>query len=92
MANENGILTVTDATSGNVVSRGRLGGVFTASPIFAAGHIYFLNEGGETVVLHPGPEPEVVARNTLGERTLASPAAVDGKILIRTDQYLYCIE
>ncbi len=92
MANENGILTVTDATSGQVVSRGRLGGVFTASPIFVAGHIYFLNEGGETVVLRPGPKPEVVARNMLGGRTLASPAAVDGKILIRTDQHLYCIE
>ncbi len=92
MANENGILTVTDATSGEVLSRGRLGGVFTASPIFAAGHIYFVNEGGDTVVLRPGPEPEVVGRNRLGERTLASPAAVDGKILIRTDQHLYCIE
>ena len=92
MANENGILTVIDATSGDVVSRGRLGGVFTASPIFAAGHIYFLNEGGETIVLRPGPEPEIVARNALGERSLASPAAVDGKILIRTDQSLYCLE
>ena len=92
MASENGILTVTDPTSGEVVSRGRLDGVFTASPIFAAGHIYFLSEGGDTVVLRPGPEPEVVARNTLGERTLASPAAVDGKILIRTDRHLYCIE
>ena len=92
MANENGILTVTDATSGETVSHARLGGVFTASPIFAAGHIYLLNEGGETVVLRPGPEPEVVARNPLGERSLASPAAVDSKILIRTDQHLYCIE
>ena len=92
MANENGLLTVTDATSGDVVSRSRLGGVFTASPIFAAGHIYFLNEGGETIVLRPGPEPEVVARNALGERSLASPAAVGSKILIRTDQSLYCLE
>lgn len=92
MASENGILTVTEATSGEVASRRRLGGVFTASPIFAAGHIYFLNEDGDTVVLRPGPEPEVVARNTLGERSLASPAAVAGKILIRTDEHLYCIE
>ena len=57
----------------------------------AGGHIYFLNETGEMVVLTPGPEPRVVARNALDERTLASPAVVDGRILIRTDRHLFCI-
>ena len=72
MATENGILTVTDAESGDVVWRERLGGVFTASPVFAAGHVYFLSESGETVVLKPGRQPEVVSRNRLDERSLAS--------------------
>ena len=91
MATENGILTVTDAQSGDVVWRERLGGVFTASPIFAGGHVYFLSESGETVVLKPGRQPEVVSRNRLDERTLASPAVLDGRLLIRTDENLYCI-
>ena len=92
MATENGVLTVTDATSGAIVWRERLGGVFTASPVAASGHVYFLNESGETVVLRPGREPTVVSRNRLGERSLASPAVVEGRILIRTDQHLFCID
>ena len=91
MATEAGVLTVTDARSGVIVHRERLGGIFAASPVSAGGHLYFLNENGEMVVLTPGPKPRVVARNALGERTLASPAVVDGRILIRTDRHLFCI-
>ena len=91
MATEAGVLTVTDTRDGAIVHRERLGGVFAASPVSAGGHIYFLNETGEMVVLTPGPEPRVVARNALDERTLASPAVVDGRILIRTDRHLFCI-
>ena len=92
MATEHGILTVTETESGEVVWRERLGGVFTASPVLANGHLYFLNESGDTVVLKPGRLPNIVARNPLNERTLASPAVVDGRILIRTEQNLICIE
>ncbi|MEE8130269.1 MAG: PQQ-binding-like beta-propeller repeat protein [Vicinamibacterales bacterium] len=92
MATEHGVLTVTDATSGTIVWRERLGGVFTASPVAAGGHVYFLNESGETAVVKPGREPTVVSRNRLGERSLASPAVVEGRILIRTDQHLFCID
>ena len=92
MATEHGVLTVTDATSGAIVWRERLGGVFTASPVAAGDHVYFLNESGETAVIRPGREPTVVSRNRLGERSLASPAVVEGLILIRTDQHLFCID
>ena len=91
MATENGVLTVTDAGSGDIVWRERIGGVFAASPVAANGHIYLLSEGGETVVITAEREPRVVARNRLPYRTLASPAIVGGKILIRTDQHLFCI-
>ena len=92
MATEHGVLTVTDATSGVIVWWERLGGVFTASPVAAGGHVNFLNESGETAVIRPGREPTVVSRNRLGERSLASPAVVEGLILIRTDQHLFCID
>ena len=92
MATENGILTVTEAETGALVWRDRLGGVFTASPIVANDRLYFLGESGETVVLEPGRHPRVVSRNPLHERTLASPAVVEGRILIRTDQHLFCLD
>ena len=91
MATENGILTITDPDTGDPVSRTRLNGVYTASPVAADGHIYLLNEDGETVVLEAGPDARVVSRNALGERALASPAIAHHRIYIRTDQHLFAI-
>ena len=38
-----------------------------------------------------GTAPEVVARNDLGERAVASPAISNGQIFIRTDDHVFCI-
>ena len=91
MATENGILTITNPETGDQVARTRLNGVFTASPVAADGHVYVLNEDGETVVLEAGPDARVVARNHLDERALASPAIAHGRIYIRTDLHLFAI-
>ena len=91
MATELGIVSVSDAETGEVLWRQRLDGVFTASPVAADGHVYLLAESGETFVLAAGPEPTLVARNPVGERTLASPAISNGQIFIRTDESLFCI-
>ena len=88
---ENGILTITNPNTGDPVVRARLNGVYTASPVAADGHVYLLNEDGETVVLAAGPDARVVARNALGERALASPAIAHGRVYIRTDQHLFAI-
>ncbi len=45
-----------------------------------------------TTVLKAGTTFEVVKRNDLGERALASPAAVDGALYLRTEKALYRIE
>ena len=85
------ILTITDPDTGEPVARTRLNGVYTASPVAVDGHVYFLNEDGETVVIEAGPDARVVARNALDERALASPAIAHGRIYIRTDQHLFAI-
>jgi outer membrane protein assembly factor BamB len=88
MATEQGIATAVDPKTGKRVWRQRLGGAFTSSPVAGDGKVYFTNEAGETVVVEAGSEGEVLARNTLGERVLASPAISDGQIFIRTDEHL----
>jgi outer membrane protein assembly factor BamB len=50
-----------------------------------------VGENGETIVLKAGRQPQVVARNALGERSVASPAISDGRIFIRTDKHIFCI-
>jgi outer membrane protein assembly factor BamB len=81
-----------DAQTGETVWHSRLGGNFSASPIYADGRIYCLNEEGETTVVHPGREFQVVQVNKLEEGCMASPAVTGRKLLIRTKTHLYCIE
>ena len=91
MATDVGAVTVVDATTGQRVSQQRVEGIFSASPVAADGKIYFVSETGETIVMEAGRIPTVLARNDLGERTIASPAISDGQIFIRTDDHIFCI-
>jgi outer membrane protein assembly factor BamB len=91
MAGDVGVVTCVDATTGERVWRERLGGVYTASPVAGDGKIYLLSETGETIVLRAGRKPEVVARNTISGRVLASPAISEGRLFIRTDDQLVAI-
>ena len=87
-----GIATCVDAATGEVHWQDRIGGNHSASPVFAAGRIYFQNEEGVTTVIKPGTEFQVLARNELDGAMLATMAVVDGAIFIRTASNLYRIE
>jgi outer membrane protein assembly factor BamB len=80
-----------DARTGQQHWTERLGGDFSASPLLAGGHVYFLNEEGVTSVLKPGKKFELVAKNELGERSLASPTPTDGAIFLRSQSHLWRI-
>jgi outer membrane protein assembly factor BamB len=88
---DGGIASAVEVETGKVVWNERLGGDFSASIVYGDGRLYFLNETGTCFVVKPGREFAVVAKNDLGERTLASPAADDGTLYIRTAGHLYRI-
>ena len=89
MVNDNGIATCVDAETGKVYWRTRIGGNYSASPVYADGRIYFLSEEGETVVIAPGRRFKKLAVNRLDGVTLASMAVSDSSIYIRTQTHLY---
>jgi outer membrane protein assembly factor BamB len=84
---QTGLVGVTPAT-GKVLWNERLGGGFSASPVLAEGRIVFVNEEGAATVVRAAPVFEVLARNDLGERTLASPATTDNALYLRTESRL----
>lgn len=92
LVSDNGIATCLDAVSGEQHWQERIGGNFSASPTFADGRIYFLDEEGKTTVVAPGKKFDALASNQLEGRTLASPAMVDSSIFLRTESHLYRIE
>jgi outer membrane protein assembly factor BamB len=92
MAGDVGVITVADAKTGERVWRERLGGIYTASPVAGSGRIYLFSESGETLVLKAGRTPQVLARNQLTGRVLASPAVSNGRLFIRTDDAIVAIQ
>jgi outer membrane protein assembly factor BamB len=92
MVNDNGIVTLLDPDTGALIKQGRLSGapgaVF-ASPVAAAGRIFFTTEAGAVAVVLPGRDLTVTAVNDVGEDTYATPAIADGRIYVRTTAALY---
>ena len=87
-----GIASCVDAKTGTVHWQERVGKGCSASPLYADGKIYVQDEVGLGVVLQAGKEFKVLAKNALGEATLASYAAGDGALFIRTEKNLYRIQ
>jgi outer membrane protein assembly factor BamB len=91
VVSDSGIATCFDAKTGATHWSERLGGGFSASPVFAEGKIYFLNEEGIASVVKASKTFELLSKNELGDRTLASPAILDNAILIRSASALWKI-
>lgn len=89
---DRGIASCVDAKTGKVYWQQRIGGTYSASPVYADGKIYFQSEKGETTVVKPGREFQELAKNNLGERSLASFAIADGALFIRTETKLYRVQ
>ena len=83
MSTDNGILSAVDAKNGQRLWQERVGGIFSASPIAGDGKVYFVSEGGETIVIKAGRTFEVMSRNKLDGHFVASPAAAAGSIPAR---------
>jgi outer membrane protein assembly factor BamB len=93
LINDEGIASCLDAKTGHPRWTHRVGGNFSASPLFADDKIYIQSEAGQTTIFRPNPDRYVaVATNALNEQTLATPAVLDHSLLVRTASALYRIE
>jgi outer membrane protein assembly factor BamB len=71
--------------------RRSLAGQVYGSLVHADGKLYATTTSGVTLVLAAGAKLQVLAKNDIGERVLASPAVSDGDIFIRSHKHLWCI-
>jgi outer membrane protein assembly factor BamB len=84
-------LTCADAATGRTLWQERVWGAYSASPVFADGKLYLVNEDGVTTVVAVGDPPRVLTGNPLGETLLATPAVAGGAIFLRSDPHLFCV-
>ncbi|QDT03991.1 outer membrane biogenesis protein BamB [Rubripirellula lacrimiformis] len=97
---DRGIAYCTSAKDGEVIYRARVsnlenGRPVYASPILIGKHIYVVTRRSGTIVFSPGESfsPETQNKFASDETDFnASPAVSDGKLYLRSNQSLYCIE
>ncbi len=92
MITDQGVALCVEAKTGEVVWRERIGGNYSASPIYADGRIYLASHQGVVTVLEPGREFTILASNELDEQIMASPAVSGKALFLRTKSHLYRFE
>lgn len=92
LVSDNGIASCFEARTGNRYWMERIGPHYSASAVSAGGLVHFLSDRGVTTIVRPGEKFDVVAENKLGEDCYASPAISQGRIFIRGERNLYCIQ
>lgn len=92
IVSDGGIASCIEAKTGKVHWTERLGGPHSASPLYAAGMIYFQSEDGTTTVIKPGTTFTKVEKSQVKGRTFASPVPTEGALFIRTETQLLRIE
>jgi outer membrane protein assembly factor BamB len=86
---DNGVLSCVDAKTGGIHYQERCTGPISASILYADGRLYLQDEKGLGVVVKPGKTFQVLAKNDLAERSLASYAVVGDDLIIRTEKSLW---
>jgi outer membrane protein assembly factor BamB len=92
IVSDEGMLTCLEAATGKEVWHQRIGGNYSASPVYGDGRIYFCSQQGKTTVVKPGPAYEQLAVNTLPDGFMASPAVAGKAFFLRTKTALYRVE
>lgn len=91
VVNDEGLGSCADPRTGREIWLQRLGRHHSASPVVAAGNLYFLDDDGKCWVVKAQDSFELVGVNELGEETYGSPAISRGQIFLRGARNLYCV-
>lgn len=92
MVSDAGIAVCLDALTGQELWKERLGGNFSASPLYAEGRVYFFGEDGKTSVVAAAGEFRPLATSQLDGSFMASAAVAGRALFLRTDRAVYRIE
>jgi outer membrane protein assembly factor BamB len=91
---DNGVLAAYDPRTGRRHYQQRIApdsGGFSASPVAAAGRIYFASEDGVLYVVKAGATFALLARNDMKEMCLATPAISGDLLLVRTRTHVVAL-
>lgn len=88
---DRGVVSCRELATGKQIWRERVGGDYYSSPIRLGNRILCCSQAGDAIVLAADTKFELLARNSLNETCIATPAAADRRLFVRTDSTLFCI-
>ena len=89
MVDDNGWASLLDAKDGRRLWKERVAGRVVASPVAAGKRVYVFDQKDQCAVLEPDRDgPHVLAKNQLPPGCMASPAVIDGTLVVRTRTHL----
>ncbi len=88
---DGGIAQCFETDTGKQLWKQRVGGKYSASPLYACRRLYLCSHEGRTTVIAAGDEFKELATNDLDGQIMASPVVADGDLLLRTESHLYRI-
>jgi hypothetical protein len=59
--------------------------------VIAGGKLSAIREDGMALVARVEDKFELLSENNMGERVIASPVAVQNRILVRGEKHLFCL-
>lgn len=87
-----GDLVCLDAKTGEELWVEEVDEGFYSSPVLVGDRLYILDREGTMYIVRAASEYELLGSPSMGESTFATPAFMDGRIYVRTENKLYCIE
>ncbi|MDF9829031.1 PQQ-binding-like beta-propeller repeat protein [Parabacteroides sp. PF5-6] len=91
LATSYGVVASFDTQTGELRKEHELNTEFYSSPVIAEGRIYLFSNDGKMYIFSANDEFNLIDSFETGERTFATPAFTDGKIVVRTEQSIYCV-
>ena len=87
-----GVVASFDTQTGELRKEHDLENSFYSSPMIADGKIYLISVEGNVCVFSADDDFRLLNSFKTGENTFATPAFTDGRIVVRTESSIYCVE
>jgi len=91
MFDDVGYVTCLRSATGEQLWRERPAKKFYGSPVWADGKLYCITTRGDVVVVKAAENYELLAVNSLGEKSHSTPAIAGGRMYVRTFSHLFSI-
>ncbi|MDR2969164.1 MAG: PQQ-binding-like beta-propeller repeat protein [Tannerellaceae bacterium] len=91
LATSYGVVVAYNAQTGELRKEHELNTEFYSSPIIAEGKVFLFGNDGKMHIFAANDEFTLLNSFETGERTFATPAFTDGKIVVRTENSIYCV-